>query len=231
MHQGLLQEVREVYDTTLDGTNKAGTTFERHIQLQLPLFLTAEVWRRHQYSLHDVRTTLNYFSPMHLWQCCLLYGMLPSNSAIKLAFCAPESMTYGSKAIAIRKIEKTIGNEFLDRPNVLDVQREDHVPPLPLHEIDNWNQLYALLPHTNVRLLGRLQFSESFPWRGIELVPLWLEKGAIYAVRVVSKTTFQESHRVKRDSLSTRPLQIFIGNHEYCGVEEACFFVPSKIGD
>jgi hypothetical protein len=203
--------------------------FTRVVNLHLPLFLTIPLWKRHGYSMIDIHTTLEFFSSIHLWQCALLYGISASNSAIKLAFATPESMVYGSKAIVIRKIEKVLKQtfDFRQTGSVLDTVRDDHIPPLPLHRLDaaTYLQLLLRLPKQPVNMLETIYFDDCYNWNGIQVVPLWMEKDALYCVRIINKTVFSNSGRVRKQCLSNRPLDIVIKENSFAGVEEAMFFI------
>lgn len=228
LHDGLTQRV--VFNYSLEDSHRVlGNMFERVVELNLPLFLTHDVWKRHNYSITDITTTLEYFSALHLWQCALLYGISPSNSAVKLAFSTPESMVYGSKAIVIRKIRKVLiqSQQFAGSTSVLDMKREDHIPPIPIHNLNQemWDLLVRNLPQKPVDLLDVIEYVEGLYWNGVLMVPIWFEKGAIYAVRVVHQRVFDACGRVKYPALSNKPLHILIDQDTYCGVEEACFFI------
>ena len=234
--EGLTQITMYNYTLSEDEFKPQQNVFERIVRLNLPLFLTVQVWQRHGYTLNDIKTTLEYFPAIHLWQCALLHGISASNSAIKLAFSTPESMVYGSKAIVIRKIEKMISQNYQFSniyPSVLDVLREDHIPPIPIHPLNEleWYKLTSLLPTTPLtNLLETIYYKNYFQWKDIFMVPLWVEKEAIYTIRIVTEKTFNTSGRTQ-NTISTRPLDIRIGNDVYCGVEEACFFyltIPNK---
>ena len=230
LHAGLTQQTYLQYELDSDMKRVPGTTFERYITLHLPLFLTIELWERHEYSLSDIRTTLKFFSAIHLWQCALLYGISPSNSAIKLAFSTPESMVYGSKAIVIKKIEKLLLAEkykFVHCESILDTIRHDHIPPLPLHylSMENWTYLQKLIPD-NVNLSETITYSGKLDWKDISVVPFWYEKKAIYTVKIIERSIFEASGRIKKASRANQPYRIIVDGKEYCGVEESCFFLP-----
>lgn len=231
LHSGLTQKSYLEYSLE-DGKRVSGSDFVRTVMLNLPLFLTIDVWRRHGYTLSDVKTTLEYFSSVLLWQYGLLHGIVASNSAIKVSFSTPESMVYGSKAIVIRKISKLLVQEYglhNNKPSVLDTIREDHVPPIPLHTLNKkkWNDLYKMLPE-NANLMRQIKFSTAFEWKDILLVPLWLEKGAIYTIRIVPYEVFAESQRDHSSSLSNKPYDIWVDEKQFCGLEEACFFEHNR---
>eukprot|EP01047_Picozoa_sp_COSAG01_P084101 COSAG01_NODE_17905_length_1115_cov_1.334646_2_plen_219_part_01 len=189
---------------------------ERHIILNLPLFMTIPVWRRHNYSLSDIRLTLSDFNALHLWQCALLLGIAASNSAIKLAFSTPESMVYGSKAIVINKIQKLLKTNYNfndDNPSTLDTKRDDHVPPLPIHKLSvtDYHFLKSILPSTMPKLMEVVEYRNYFSWKDIKIVPLWKDKEDLYCVRIVPLTTFENSRSVNfktHKALCHRPLTV-----------------------
>ena len=168
-HDGLTQETKSALIHKYP-------SFHRHVVMHLPLFLTMDVWVRHDYSLIDIQTTLEYFSPKHLWQLALLYGISSSNSAIKLAFSNPETMVYGSKAIVIRKIMKILHDNytFKQSGSVLDTERKEHIPPIPIHKIseNEYKMLLSCLPDSVDNLLDVVEISNKYSWRNIYLAPI-----------------------------------------------------------
>ena len=124
-------------------------------------------------------------------------------------------------------------NKLLNGQSVLDVQREDHIPPLPIHRLglEEWTKLNRLLPES-INLMEQISFPRVFKWNDIDMVPIWYEKGAIYTVRIVPLHVFVASGRIKKLSLCNKPLNIKIDQDLYCGLEESCFFVgEGSIGD
>lgn len=230
-HSGLTQQTTVHYniENSKRHISEKNFVFTRVVHLHLPLFLTIPVWKRHGYSMADIHVTLEFFSSIHLWQCALLYGISASNSAIKLAFATPESMVYGSKAIVIRKIEKVLQqtHDFPTSGTVLDTIRDDHIPPLPLHSLDSetYDQLLSHMPPQPVNMLDTIFYKDYFQWKDIKVVPLWIEKEALYCIRIICMDEFRNSERVKTPCLSNRPLDIRVGQMEFAGVEEAMFFV------
>jgi hypothetical protein len=229
LYEGLTQ-VSEVEYMTVDCKRVSqgeSMPFKRQIKLNLPLFLTKEVWIRHNYSLSDVHTTLEFFSSLLLWQTAILNGIMTSNSTVKLAFSSPESMVYGSKAIVIRKLERMMDDIFdFPRKSVLDTERCLHVPPIPIHTIakEEWQDMYNNLPSlTQNNLLVPIYVNKFFKWKDIMIVPMWLEKGAIYCVRIVTADVFNSSGR-KDDAICRKPLYIIVHGKQYRGLEESCFF-------
>lgn len=210
--------------------------FSRTVRLTPPLFLTEGVWRRHGYTMFDIRMTLSYFSPVHLWQLALLNGISASNSAIKLAFATPESMVYGSKAIVIRKICKLMksrselwvtGKKQSKVRSVLS-KLGGHVPPLPYHVVDHnmYEKLLANVPSLPVDMTTPMYMKTMVKWRDITFVPLYTEKNAIFCVRVIPRTTYETSRGPykKINSLCAYPVCIWVNDVEYAGVDEAMYF-------
>lgn len=226
-HDGLTQSKISSY---ISQNNTLPDALRIDIRLNLPLFLTIPVWIRHGYSLTDIRTTLDFFSALHLWQCALLFGIPISSSAIKISFATADSMIYGSKAIVIKKIERLLRltGKFDNPTTVLDTTREDHIPPLPLHRVSKlyFTTVCEILPREHVDIMRTIFYDKYISWRDIQIVPLWIEKNAIYCVRIVATETYRASGRTcEQGQLSTRPLEIHIGGQTYAGLEEAMFFV------
>lgn len=236
-HEGLtqLKNIRFAQDGTpikSDHGNVDVSNIKVSFCLTLPLFLTCKVWQRHNYSLEDIQTTLEFFSSHHLWQRALLLDIHPSVSAIKVSFATAEAMVFGSKAIAIKKIKHALRSRSGPFPqvSVLDKTRMDHIPPLPLYQVSNQKieQLRTLLPPANTMLLRTIFYACYIKWKDILIVPVWEEQDAIYCVRIISKALFSQTQRARDISLSTRPLDIRIGEEDYCGLEEAMFFVANQ---
>ena len=229
-HDGLTQYTTMSYDLIDLKRTRVNKkyNFTRYVYLHLPLFLTIPLWIRHGYSILDIQATLEYFSSIHLWQCALLLGAPASNSAIKVSFATPDSMVYGSKAIAIRKIKKILqaNFDFPSHGNILDTVRDEHVPPLPVHVVNAeiYNNMLSAIPE-HVNMLGTISFDIFFNWNDIQIVPMWVEKDALYCVRIIDRVIFDASNRVQTPSLSNRPLDILVGKNKFAGVEEAMFFV------
>jgi hypothetical protein len=221
-------------DYTHEGLKQSSTMrtgeMVRTVHMVLPLFLTLPVWQRHDYSLDDVQVTLDCFSAENLWQCALLLGVTTSNSAVKLSFTTPESLVFSSKAIVIRKLIKLLHDNqfFTSQVSVLDKVRDEHEPPLPIHRLcrSDFELLCSLMPTQPVALLRAIPVVRTFRFKNTDIVPLWVEGGALYCVRVVPADVYQSARKPCR-SLSTRPLDIRIGDLEYAGLEEAMFFEPS----
>ena len=199
--------------------------FRRYFDLKLPSFMTVDMWRRHGYSLTDIRTTLKYFTANDLWQCALHLGIQMSGSSIRLSFSSPVSMVFGSKSIAIKKImHKAESFGFGHTNSVLDTSHEDHIPPLPVHTLDRkaWSEMMALFHNRPINYLGVNEFDGTFEWGRVLFLPLWREDEAIYAVRVV-----REFHS-SVTSLATSPIDFDVRGERMFGVEESCFFVRAK---
>ena len=208
-------------------------SFYRTVMMHLPLFLTLDVWQRHQYSLNDIQTTLDYFPPKYLWKLALLFNLCTSNSAIKIAFCAPDAMVYGSKAIVIRKLLKIFkaNYEFHKNKNILDMTRVEHIPPLPHHIItyQTYLEILSYLPknHEDLNLLKPVLVYGKYRWKDIFLAPLGVEHGALYCCRLIRRDIFDKSGKNVRSSMCCRPyiIQVDKDPTKYYGVyEEACFF-------
>lgn len=237
-HAGLTQSNRVDYHThdgrrTLASTNGVGVPGQkvvREVHLTLPLFLTPQVWLRYGYSLSDVLLTLDFFRAENLYQLALLFGISPSNSAVKVAFASKTSIVFSSKAIAVKKIKTVLVNRYqFAVHSVLDTVRTQHVPPLPVVEIlkTDYDRVITWIPD-DVKITKGDVWPCAYRYKDISLVPYAVEKGAIYAVRVVPWSTFLASGR-RHGSLSTRPMPVTLRDDphtKYCAVEEACFLVP-----
>lgn len=238
-HAGLTQANHVEYHTH-DGRRTLGTTdtvglprgrkVVREVHLTLPLFLTPQVWLRYGYSLSDVLLTLDFFRAENLYQLALLFGISPSNSAVKVAFASKTSIVFSSKAIAVKKIKAVLVKRYRFAPHsVLDTIRTQHVPPLPVVEIPkpDYDQVITWIPD-DLKITKGDAWPCAYRYKDIALVPYAVEKGAIYAVRIIRWDTFLASGR-PHQSLATRPMPVTLRDDPgtgYCAVEEACFLVP-----
>lgn len=209
---------------------KKRTQVQFTMVLNLPMFLTPTTWKRHEFTLEDVVSTLDSFSAISLWQLALMYDIAPSSSAIKLSFSNPEAMVFGSKAIVIRKIVSTMLkiHSFSNGKSVLDTQRVSHTPKIPIHKIENtmYDEMIRILPSDRIDVTSETVFERVLKWRDITIVPLWIEDDAIYAIRVVGVDVFLYSGRSQNICLSTMP--VLIRCHDgtyYAGIDEAIFMV------
>lgn len=120
----------------------------------LPEYLSEELWERHQYSLADVRKTLDAFPPRVLWQLVISYNRSATNASSRICADSDLHLTFGGKSTAIQKLIamiKAVHPEWGSRPSVTwsmhktddpngdhqvyDVS-ERHVPGLPVHRIN-----------------------------------------------------------------------------------------------
>ena len=221
---------KRIYNYDIDISGRIdGSTFEREVVLCLPLFLSFNVWERYQYTFDDITTTLSFFPSILLWQLALLYDITPSHSAVKMAFSTPESLSISAKAMVIRKLEQVIleTHDLQPSTSILDTRRDEHIPPIPLNTISDkqWTTLKKNIPYKDIDLINPIKLSNAFVWKDILMMPLCIEHEAIYAVRLISKKEFEESYRFPIRALANRPFIVLIGQDEYYGVEEACFFV------
>ena len=210
-----------------------GNVFKMNIVMQLPAFLTTVVWLRHNYTLRDVALTLNSFQSVNLWQCALLFGITGASSTIKITFATDAAMVFGAKSIVVCKIMKYLtetGEYEKNTKHVLNNKSDHHVPPIPLHELNDkeWTFLNELLHSERFSLQKTVVFKNVFTWKDIQLVPIRIEEGAIFAQRVIKSETFYKSKRSKQRSIHLRLLKVQVGEEKYIGVEESCLFQKVK---
>jgi len=195
------------------------------VQTRSPLFLSVGTWKRHRYSLEDIEKTLYYFSPYLLWQTALLLGVYPVASAVKLSFSEPSSLIYSAKSIVTNKIMKKVQSMecFQGNPTVLDMKREQHVPPIPIHRAEPalFRELEACLPPSIGCLLVPLHVPKIFQWRGVAMVPMWFEDDALYCVRVVPEAAFHQTHLHHSKCITTRPIHLVHPSGTYLALEES----------
>ena len=227
-------------------TNQHRVVYKRDVCFHLPLFLTPSVWKRYGFSLADIKTTIVWNQTEHLYQLGLLHGISPSNSAVKIAFSSRTSLVFSSKAIISKKIVQQLEQRFAEKlahrlcyfyrfpeESCLDTVRQDHVPALPLVvvSLEVFEYWCKQIPD-DFREIDGGHWKEAWTFKDIQMVPFWIEKGALLMTRIIAKSVFDASGRIS-DSLATKPIRVTIGRKqkEYCGVEEACFLVPNRASE
>ena len=136
--------------TTLGGSYPV---VHREQWMVVPEFLSEELWERHQYSMTDIRKTLDAFPPRVLWQLVISYNKSATNASSRICSDSDLRMTFGGKSTAISKlliILKKLHPEWVDRPSVTwNMHKSDdpngdhqvydlaerHVPGLPVHRV------------------------------------------------------------------------------------------------
>ncbi len=104
------------------------------LRCRQPSIISHAVWKRHGFTLKDIRDTLSAFPCKYVWLTAFLYGITPSLSAINISFDDPLSIGYTCKAFAIRKIIKCIQGEFTTNDPHMELSRyQGHYPPIPMH--------------------------------------------------------------------------------------------------
>lgn len=230
-----LNQMTEIHYTLDENGNRIptaqGKVMRRRMKMKLPLSFSPEVWHRHEYSLSDVIHTLDCFLSRHLWQLALMLGIPLSNSSVKLSFSSPTAMVFSSKAIVLIKIGQQL-EKFYSFPerDVLDKNHDEHVPPLPIHRIDasDYQLWKSRTPKSrnDITILQTNVIDHVFHWKGIMMVPMWMESDCIYMMRVVTDETLINSKR-EHDSLATRPFCFDYKGQRLWGLcDEASFFLP-----
>jgi len=141
---------------SIAGGGGGGSSYPTVLRTQwmvLPEFLSEELWERHQYSLADVRKTLDAFPARVLWQLVISYNRSATNASSRVCADTDLHMTFGGKSTAIQKLIvmiKAVHPDWNNRPSVTwsmhktddpngDHQvyhvSERHVPGLPVHRI------------------------------------------------------------------------------------------------
>jgi hypothetical protein len=225
-NEGLTHERRESHDI-LNGNRVTGSVFQYHAKLNLPLFLTPELWERHRYTLSDITNTLQSYPVLCLWQCALLFDIKLSNSAVRASCASSESMIFTSKSVVIKKITKYVSEHMgLGQISVIDVRDSSHCPPIPKHAISKhrWDALACLTPTNTVDMLQTLYYDGYFEWRNTKFVPLYVNNNCICSMRIVTFDIYSISGRPIFGSMTHKPVDVNIANVHYCGVDEMCLF-------
>lgn len=153
-------------------------TIETHLTLSLPECLNPEVWERHEYSLQDLRKTMDILPDRIVWQLLLSYHQMISNSSTVVQADGDSQLHCTQRSSAVPKVLAHIGKlypEMETRPNVTwDMadphspngdglshdKSQRHFPHLPVHGISSgtFEQLRA-----NKHIV--------YAWRGIYILP------------------------------------------------------------
>jgi hypothetical protein len=225
LHDNITQKNVTNYQL-VDGKRIKGIGFKREVLLTLPLCLNETTWKRHGYNYDDIESVLKKCPRQLVWLYALLHGITASNSAIQLSFATPEFIVYGSKSIAIRKILLKFKN-YKKFKSVLCKEKKEHVPLIPLHIINNENFEYLdylINPNNKISPFKRMEFSDFFQWKDIQMIPVRREKNLIYCIRIIKKSIFLKSNRLYTN-LCHKPIDVFINGTDYYGmIDEACFF-------
>lgn len=82
-HNDLKSEDPHKGNNKAEAINETCNFVNRFHIFHLPLFLTKDLWTRHQYSNNDIKITLNHFkSSYHLWCLALQQNLSIANSAV-----------------------------------------------------------------------------------------------------------------------------------------------------
>jgi hypothetical protein len=206
--------------------------YVRKVRFNLPLLATPETWHRHNYSLDDVKSTLELLSCHHLWKLASLLGITTPYFAVQPTFATRTDVKFSDKTPTLLKIMNYVkSNYVLSSRNVLDRSHEKHNPPLPAHNIPahEYERLRAIVSqmqkpwsylHDN-----HINF-DFYPWKDIFLVPISLEKNHIYCMRVVPWSVLVNSGR-DHSPMCNRPLRFIRNNQCYAALtDESCFLLP-----
>lgn len=212
----------------------------RELKLVLPEFLNETLWQRHQFSLDDIRATLNHSPTMCIWQLCLYHNIPLLQSASKIS--STTALIRGGKRNAIMYLMAVYSRkypEWKQRPSVLL-----HLPlhgnrqrlPLPCHK----------MTVTGIKLLQRLlpERDDSHHWFGQPLrryeacvkwndgffVPLAFYSKSqqrpvnmVLLTRVLPKTLYDSVFSVSNETLVHQPDMILLRDVFCCLLDEAFF--------
>ena len=148
-------------------------TFIRRVQISLPPPATPSMWIRHQYSLADIKLTLNNIHPLHLWHLAILAKISLTNAALKPSYGNnSDNLIVGGKTYVKHRLLQyytMLIPHLNENTNVLLSDDTNYKPPLPLHSItmDVYNELMILLS----QFKQTQTYVASLCWRSINIIP------------------------------------------------------------
>lgn len=213
----------------------------RELKLVLPEFLNEQLWQRHQYSLDDIKATLEHSPTTCLWQMCLYHNIPLLQSASKIS--STTSLIRGGRRNGITYLMNVYRHKYADwkqRPSVLlllcgNRQRM----PLPCHKITSGGMqtLKQLLPQRNEtqHWFGQplRQYQSCVKWTDGFFVPLAFYPKSqqrpvsmILLNRIMPKPLYDSVFSVSNQTLVHQPDMLLLRDTICCVLDEA-FFVWS----
>ena len=119
-------------------------------------------------------------------------------------------------------------SQISSNPSVIKDVNNGHVPPIPSHNLTltDYNELVRNLPQSPLNLICVLQFSKYFQFKDILYVPIWKEQNSIYCIRIITQVKYAKSRECRiTTGVGHRPIQLYINNDLYYGLEEAMYFI------
>lgn len=131
-------------------------THERMVRLHLPLPMTAEFWKRHDYCADDVRKTLRcYRTPV--WHLNLLLHLPIATTAVKISHEHRDGLTYGGRQASVDQLMiyfknanmytgSALNSSAWPKHSSLKYSKCTHKPPLSVHSVNvnEWNELMGI---------------------------------------------------------------------------------------
>lgn len=230
----------KIIEGSIKPSSFSSSTLVRELKLVLPEFLNETLWQRHQFSLDDIRATLNHSPTMCIWQMCLYHNIPLLQSASKIS--STTALIRGGKRNAIMYLMAIYSrkySEWKQRPSVLlhlPVQGNRQRIPLPCHKMTG----------TGIQLLRRLlpERDNSYQWLGQPLrryeacvkwsegffVPLAFYSKSqqrpvnmVLLTRVMPKTLYDSVFAVSNETLVHQPDMIILRDVFCCLLDEAFF--------
>lgn len=157
----------------------------RHAWMHLPEFLSDDLWKRHNYSMNDVKKTLEFLPDRMVWQFLILQNLSIVDAASSVTSDTYQTIQCNAKTNAITKIMTHLSkrwSDWKDRTDVtwditwlskLDRQKSngineaqepilhEHFPILPTHQL-SYNDYSDIAKHDNN--------TKIWQWRGIDII-------------------------------------------------------------
>jgi len=215
-------------------TNQTAMPIVSKVQwLQVPEFLSEELWERHGYSLNDIKRTLGSFNERILWQLVLSHNMMATNASTRVSSDSDVKLICDGRAAAITKLLALIAQNHAfikDRPSCTwNMAKPDdpngdglpyksiqqHSPCLPVHKIQR---------HTFATLTQN-QKHTIFSWRSILIVVLEVNESndMVLVSRVLPWSEYVDAFGIPK-TLKQMPNCVSEADGQYALLNETFYF-------
>lgn len=201
----------------------------RHLEINLPAYLSEDMWNRYQYSLIDIYQTLKVYKSFFLWHLALVEFLTITNSSCKRSTDQLDQFIVTSKQIVSSKLKRHYQTKYKQRStftSVIDAESK-HLPPLPLcHHHDS-----DLLARLAERCIGTSyqHYDSILPWvspEGFLFVPREIEgkkRDKLWMNRIQTKEEHIRQHG-HPSSLTMAYGEVMINDIVYVFMDESFVF-------
>lgn len=201
-------------------------SFCREVCINIPPFLTFDVWNRYKYNIssvdrkyNDILTTLEAYKADNLYELGVFFEIKLPLSSVRIVFSTGVGVVFGSKSVLVNRLFAFIRSNFPSLSNnqvsILDTVRKDHVPPIPLFKVSSstYQEILSVLPDSD-NIFHAAKWRKYFTFFGVMSVPFWVELNGIYMMRICKESRFES-------------MSLTIDGETYYTVDE-CFFLECE---